>query len=124
MITVLDGFPETALGVAYVDHVTAEDYATVLVPEIEKRITQYGGVRLLVHFSDDFQTFAPSAMWSDTKLGLTHWSDFSRLAVVSDLVWLRDSVMLFGAFFPHPVKVLSDSEFDAARAWLLEGDAA
>ncbi|GER08477.1 hypothetical protein GCM10007972_26200 [Iodidimonas muriae] len=124
MIRILKGFPKNALGVSHVGHVSAEDYAHILLPEIEKRIRRYGNVRLLVRISDDFQGFEPGAIWSDAKLGLRHWLDFSRLALVSDLRWLRDSTLFFGAFFPHPLKVFADDEFEAARAWLLKEESA
>ena len=124
MITVLNGFPDNALGVDYIGHVTAEDYGSVLVPEIEKRLKRFGGVRLLVRFGSEFESLAPSAVWSDTKLGLSHWSEFSRIAVVSDVTWLRDAVLIFRPIIRYPVKIFDDSKFEAARGWLLEEEAA
>ena len=118
MITVLNGFPDNALGVDYIGHVTAEDYGSVLVPEIEKRLKRFGGVRLLVRFGSEFESLAPSAVWSDTKLGLSHWSEFSRIAVVSDIDWVRQSAKLFSPLLRGQVHVFSNDELDEAKHWI------
>ena len=60
------------------------------------------------------------AVWADTKLGLAHWGDFGRMAVVTDVEWITNAVRLFAPLFHHPVRAFSTAEFDAARGWILQ----
>ncbi|WP_322989026.1 STAS/SEC14 domain-containing protein [Hoeflea sp.] len=121
MITVLEGYPDDVLAVSFTGTVTANDYETVLVPETSRRVDQHGSIRLLCQMGPEFEAMAPGAMWSDTKLGLSRWSDFERLAFVSDVVWLRDAIMIFAPVLHYPVRTFANAELAQARAWVLEG---
>jgi SpoIIAA-like len=45
---------------------------------------------------------------------------FEKVAVVSDVHWINDSVKVFKFIIPIPVKVFSNSELDKAKAWISE----
>ncbi|HWA30720.1 MAG TPA: STAS/SEC14 domain-containing protein, partial [Rhizomicrobium sp.] len=60
------------------------------------------------------------AAWEDTKLGIAHWGDWGRLAVITDTGWITDAVRLFAPLFHHPVRAFPNAEVEAAKAWITE----
>lgn len=118
MLEVLDGFPDHVLAVEGKGEITAEDYSTVLVPEVDARIARHGSVRLLYKLGPEYAGFSPGAAWSDTKLGVSHWTKFGRIALVTDVTWLREATRMFAPFFHHPIRIFANAEMDEARTWI------
>jgi hypothetical protein len=120
MLEIMKEFPEAVLAVRGRGRVSAEDYRDTLIPEALRRIKQHGSLRLLFYLGPEFEGVTPGAVWADTKLGLAHWGDFGRMAVVTDVDWIANAVRLFASLFHHPVRAFSTAEFDAARSWILQ----
>jgi hypothetical protein len=118
MLKLLEGFPDDVLAVEGAGEVTAEDYRTVMVPQMLEKMSRHKSLKLFYHLGGGFAGMSPGALWQDAKLGLGHWSGWGRLAVVTDTGWIADAVRLFGPLFHHPVRAFPDAEFDAARRWL------
>jgi len=59
-------------------------------------------------------------MWEDTKLGLSHWTSFERIAVVTDHAGYRDAVNAFGWMIPGQVKTYRLADRGIAEAWISE----
>ena len=116
MIEVLRGYPDEVLAISGAGRITADDYRNVLVPEAEARIARYGCVRILYYLGPSYQTFSSSAVWSDVLFGLSNWSKFGRLALVTDVEWIRASARLFEPFFHRGLRIFGTSELSAASA--------
>lgn len=63
----------------------------------------------------------PSALMDDISFSVRHVKSFSRLAVATDIDWVRWWTRFAGSFIPADVRVFTLSEVDEARAWLLDG---
>src|SRR5437764_9868547 len=74
----------------------AEDYKQFR-PEIEKIISQYGKLRLLVHMHD-FHGWTLGGLWEDLKFDAKHFKDLERIAFVGDAKWESGMSKLCGAF--------------------------
>ena len=122
MIEVLQGYPDEVLAISCAGRITADDYRNVLVPEAEARIARYGCVRILYYLGPSYQTFSSSAVWSDVLFGLSNWSKFNRLALVTDVEWIRASARLFEPFFHRGLRIFEASELSAASAWIRGAD--
>ncbi len=107
------------VGVQATGRVTREDYADVLVPAVEAAAAG-GEVRLLYVLGEDFESYSPGAMWSDTRLWAGHIGSWERLAVATDLEWVEHAVHAFGWLVHGTVRVFGGDEVDRARAWLAE----
>jgi hypothetical protein len=59
-------------------------------------------------------------MWDDTKLGLKHLAGWERMAVVSDVEWLRVAVKISALAMPGHVRVFHDRELAEAKRWFAE----
>ncbi|EEX10362.1 conserved hypothetical protein [Ruegeria lacuscaerulensis ITI-1157] len=100
--------------------VTSNDYTNTLVPAIEAALQEHDQVRMLVIVGPEFKGYDLGAAWEDTKLGLSHWRGFDRIAVVTDKAWVKTSARLAAPLMPCPVQVFEMSQLDEARRWLRE----
>ncbi len=118
MIEILPGYADNVLAARWSGKVTAEEYQAVLEPAAKAKLKKMDFVRLLAVFDKNFEAMTAGAMWEDSKLGFLHWSHFGRIAVVTDVHWLENSVRLFAPFFHHPVKVFPTRDMAAAKSWI------
>jgi hypothetical protein len=120
MIEIIQGLPEGTLGFSLSGTVAKEDYDDVLVPALEKAIEEHDRVKMLMVFGEAFEAYSPSAAWEDTLAGLRHWRGFERIAVVSEVAWLRAAVAALAPLLPCPVRLFGVQAEEEARRWLAE----
>jgi hypothetical protein len=123
MLQILPDFPDDVLAVEWLGEVTADDYRNVLVPAALAKIAEHKHLRLLAILGVSFKGISAGAIWQDAKLGIGHWSDFTRVALVTDIAWIRDSMRLFAPLFPGIVRLFPNAERDAAKAWIVRNEA-
>jgi SpoIIAA-like len=122
MIRVMDHMPIGAIGFEAKGKVTKEDYEDVLVPAVMAAL-EGGDVRLLYVLGDDFDSYSPGAMWSDTRLWAGHRDAWERVAVVTDVDWVENAIKAFGWLMPGKIRVFDDDDVDKAKLWLVTPDA-
>lgn len=118
MLRLIEELPDGVLGVEARGKVTADDYRDVLVPAIERLLARHAKARLLYVFHPEFDGFSGGAVWRDAQLGLRHFTDFERVAVVTDADWIQGLVKAFGFVVPGEVATFDYAEFDDARQWV------
>lgn len=118
MIEILKDFPDDVLAISGSGWITAEDYRDVVVPEIERHIEKHGKVHLLYHLGPEFEGISPGGAWSDMSVGLSHWNQFGRIAVVTDADWIRHAMNFFASIFHDPVRTFPNAELAAAKDWI------
>ncbi len=118
MIEQIKGMPAGTLGFRAIGKVTAEDYENVLVPDIEAVFALNDKLRLLYQLGPEFEGFELGAVWDDAKLGLRHLNGWDRVAVVTDVPWVRTMTEAAGFLAPASARLFHDAEFDAAMAWI------
>ena len=119
MIKLIPGLPDNVLGFEASGSVTAEDYESVLIPAVEKKLTEQKKIRLLYYLGSDFSDFEFGAMWDDAKIGLQHLTAWERIAVVTDIDWIRGAVKIFGFAMPGKVCVFENNDLEKAKEWLI-----
>ncbi|NEV61803.1 STAS/SEC14 domain-containing protein [Thiorhodococcus minor] len=92
-----------------------EDYKT-FVPELEAALAAEGKISLLAHFHD-FHGWDLQAAWDDFKLGIAHYSNFERIALVGDKAWEHWMAKLCRPFTRAEVRYFDASEIDTAMRW-------
>jgi hypothetical protein len=118
MIELITDLPETVLGLKAVGTVSAEDYAKVVVPAVEDKLSRFPRLRLLYVLGPDFTGFTAGAAWNDAQLGLKHFTTFERVAVVTDQQWLDMMVRAMGFVMPGEVETFRTDRLAEARAWI------
>jgi hypothetical protein len=120
MLELITDLPDRVLGLKAVGEVTSDDYQNVLVPALEDRLTKLKKVRLLYVLGNEFQGYTGGAAWEDAKVGMKHLSAFERVAVVTDVDWIRNMVKAFGFAIFGDVRVFDNDDVDEARKWISE----
>ena len=118
MIAQIEGLPAGTLGFRAHGQVTAEDYKNIVVPDVEAAFALNRKLRLLYVTAYDFTGFDPGAMWNDAKLGARHFSGWDRVALVTDVVWLRGTATAFSFAIPAQFRLFHGTEIDDARRWI------
>ena len=120
MVEQIPDLPDNVLGFTAEGTVTADDYESIIVPAVEELIARTGKARFLYVLGDDFSGFEAAAMWDDTKLGLKHVAEWERMALVSDVEWIRAAVKIFAFAIPGHVRVFHNRELTEATRWVAE----
>ena len=118
MLERMTGLPENVLGFEAKGEVTGADYESVLVPAVDEMFVRLKKIRFLYHLGSEFTGFNAKAMWDDAKVGLQHLTAWERVAVVTDVGWIRTAIKAFGFVMPGQVRVFSNSELAKARQWV------
>lgn len=118
MITVMTGLPEGVLGFEANGKLTAADYTGVLEPALAAASAEGGKIRVLLNFGGEFEGMEPGAAWQDLRVGVREWSDWERIALVTDHAWMRDGLTMFAWAVPGEVRAFAGEERDAAIDWL------
>lgn len=119
MIERLSGFPDNVCAFVCHGHVTREDYTTVLVPAVQAAFENHDKVRLYYETGPDFSGIDPSAVWQDTAVGMSHFFDWERIAVVTDVDWIKKPFEFFTFLIPAQMKVFPSTQAEDARKWIV-----
>ncbi len=118
MVEKIEGLPDNALGFSAKGTVTAGDYESVIIPAVEALLSRHKKIRFLYHLGEGFKGFELAAVWDDTKLGLKHFTGWEKMAVVSDVEWVRAAIKIFGLGIPGEVRVFHNGELAEAIRWI------
>jgi hypothetical protein len=118
MIELLAGFPDGVLGFAYKGQVTKADYETVVIPAVVKALETRKSLRLYFSVKSDFSGIDAGAEWEDLKMGIAHLGHWERIAVVTDLHWIEQTMRFINLLLPCPMKTFLTSEEAQARVWI------
>ncbi len=119
MIEHLANFPDHVLGFVCTGRVTKADYDAVLVPAVMQALEKPPKLRLYYETAADFAGIDPAAMWEDFEVGIEHLTRWERIAVVTDVQWIRQTMRLFGFLLPGAMKTFPASDAAQARAWIV-----
>ena len=118
MMQLIDGLPDNVVGVRGIGEVEDDDYEDVLVPAIDAARARHDKIRLLYVLGPEFTGYDAEAVWDDTKLGARTFTDYDKIAVVTDTRWLQRTVKAFGWIIPGEVRVFHVEGLDDATAWI------
>ncbi len=117
MFRLIEGLPPDVLAVEAVGEVTHEDYRGILIPKAEAMMAK-GPIKVIYVVGAEFKAFDLEALWDDGTFGIRHWNDFSHVAVVTDLPWLRSMAGLFAPFMPARVRIFKLAALSDAKKWI------
>ena len=115
MIEELKDMPAGVIGFDASGKLRAEDYRDVVLPALE-RAAATGEVRFVIVMRD-FGGMSGGALWQDLKVGIEHLRAWKRIALVTDIEWMRHMTDLFGWMTPGETKTFALAQRDEAVEW-------
>jgi hypothetical protein len=114
MLELIEGLPKNVVGIAASGKVTMQDCQDVLLPAIERSRKRHDKIRLYYELNSRF----PGSAWDDLDLGLEHASCCERVAIVTDIGWVRLTVKAVRFLIPSKIRVLATEQAEEGRAWI------
>jgi hypothetical protein len=118
MIRIMSELPPGILGFEARGKVTAHDYQTVMMPEINRVASRGERLRVLYHLGPGFESFSVGAMIDDALIGVGRTPAWERAAVVTDKEWVHKSFGIFSAITPIEMRVFHNADLDQAARWV------
>jgi hypothetical protein len=122
MIEEIADMPPETSGLRVWGDVTAADYTDVLIPAVKRAAEEHGEIRLVFQVGPEFHRFTAGMMGADVtkglRFGVENWSSWKRMAVVTDVDWLRHAMQLMGWMTPGEARLFALDELAWAKEWV------
>lgn len=118
MIEILQGFPENVVAFSAKGRVTRGDYDHVLIPRVKEALALHKGIRCYYEIGAAFSGMDAGAAWEDFKVGIEHLFSWRRVAIVTDVDWIRSAMTVFRFMVPCEVRLFSTTKEAEARKWI------
>jgi hypothetical protein len=114
MIEIIESLPDGVLGIVVKGRVTKQDCSDVLSPALEKALMWHHRLRLYYEIRSRY----PGAAWEEISLGIEHGRLWERVAVVSDVAWIRHTVQALRLLIPGEIRVFTTGQAPEGLAWI------
>jgi len=114
MIQIVEGLPDNVVGIIAKGRVTNEDCDKILKPAMESSLKRHDKVRLYYEIGCRF----PGAAWEDLRIGIENIPQWERVAVVTDVGWVRHTVNALRFLIASDVRVFTSFQAPEGRAWM------
>jgi hypothetical protein len=118
VIELLEGFPDGVVAASAKGQVTRRDYDEVLIPKVNDVIARHPRIRCYYELGPQFAGFDAGAAWEDFRLGIEHLAHWERVAVVTDVEWIRVAMTVFRFLVPGQIRLFGTGEAREARQWI------
>jgi SpoIIAA-like len=123
MIENVTDLPPGTLGFSAAGKFTSDEYRQMIEP-IYAALERGEKLNIYFELADDFEGLDLGAVLQDMKaagsVGSKHRSSWQRMALVTDMDWVRHGASVFGWLAPGELRLFDLSERDKARAWMAE----
>src|SRR5216684_2089735 len=116
MIEIIEGLPQNVLGIVVRGRVTKYDCSEVLIPALEKACEWHHRLRLYYAIRSRY----PGAAWEELSLGIGHGPLWERVAVVSDVAWVKYTIQALRLLIPGEIRVFTTSQTPEGLAWIAD----
>jgi hypothetical protein len=113
MIKIIKDLPDNVVGIVTKGRVTNEECANILSPVMEDSL-KHDKVRLYYEIGSRF----PGAAWEDLRIGVEHIPQWERVAVVTDVGWVRHTVNALRFLMTSEVRVFTTFQAAEGLAWV------
>jgi hypothetical protein len=118
MLEPIENLPPYVFGVKASGEVTADDLKTVLLPGLEKLTEQYHEIYYLLVLETKVENFTAGAWLQDAMAGVKHFTNWKKMAIVTDQKTVENFTDAFSYITPVEAKGFSLAELDEAIAWV------
>lgn len=118
MLSLIKDLPSHVTGVRATGKVTKYDFEQVLIPAIDDLVKRTGKINYLLLLETDVSNFTLGAWIDDAKIGLKHFTQWNKIAVVTDQKAVEKFSDIFGYIVPGDSKGFKLAELEEAKKWV------
>ncbi|MGE3246230.1 MAG: STAS/SEC14 domain-containing protein [Beijerinckiaceae bacterium] len=120
MIDILTGFPDRVFGCRLSGRLHRADYEKSIIPAVEAAFAKHETLRVYCEIDGGISVDAGAA-WDDFKLGMSHYTRWERMAVVTDAEWLARAIRFASVLVPGEFRIFGLKDRNNAQKWIVEG---
>ncbi len=117
MIEIISGLPDNVVASTATGRVTAAECETILLPIVARARKRHDRLRLYYELECRF----PGAGWEDLDIAPLQLQPWERVALVTDVSWMRHTVKALRFLIPAEIRVYTTAQADEGRDWITEG---
>lgn len=114
MIETISGLPDNVVGIVVKGRLTRSDCAETLVPALQRSLEWHHKLRLYYEIRSRF----PGAAWEEISLGLERMPQWERVAIVTDVAWIKHTVQALRLLMPGEIRVFATNQTPEGLAWI------
>ena len=119
MLQLLEDLPENVVGVRAVEHVTEEDYKSVMLPALEAAHKKFEKINMILILETSVGNYTLGAWIKDIKAGLKYFTNWHKIAIVSDQKMVQKVTDAVSVLMPGECKGFSLAELPVAKSWVV-----
>ncbi|MGH7038235.1 MAG: STAS/SEC14 domain-containing protein [Stellaceae bacterium] len=116
MIEIVEGLPDTVVGLVVKGRLTRNDCTEILLPRLKKAREWHYKLRLYYEIRSRF----PGAAWDEIDLGFEHLPQWERVAIVTDLACIRHAIQALRLLIPGEIRAFATSQTPEGLAWITD----
>jgi hypothetical protein len=117
MIEIVNGLPDSVIGFTATGRVTGAECEAVLLPTVTRARKRHDRLRLYYELECRF----PGAAWEDLDIAPLQLQPWERVALVTDVSWMRHTVKALQFLIPAEIRVFPTPQAEVGRGWIVQG---
>ena len=118
MIKVIEGLPTNVAAFQAKGKVSGRDYDEIINPIVERIYKSNGKINYLLVLDTPLSNYSLEAWFKDALLGFVYFTDWRKIAIVSDMKGIKNFTGVFGKLIPGCTKAFSMNQLEEAKNWI------
>jgi hypothetical protein len=118
MVELLNDFPPYVAAYRAYGIVQKQDYEKIVMAKVDEAAARYGKINFLVLLQTDVWNYSFTAFINHIKVSFEHFSEWNRMAIVTDKQWLSKAYRVLNHLVPGEIRGYEIRQFDEARYWV------
>lgn len=118
MLHKMENMPSYVAAFRATNEVSKTDYENVLIPELQRVDKAHGHIHMLMVLDTPSSQFTPAAWMQDAVQTLKHFTDWKKVALVTDEAGTRMMANVASAFVPGEAKGFTHEQLEEAKQWV------
>ncbi len=118
MLSIIQDLPSHVVGIKATGTVNKEDFETVLIPALDDLVERTGKINYLLQLDTEVKNFSLGAWLQDAKVGLTNFTKWNKIAIVTAEKGVEKFSDIFGIAVPGESKGFSPDQLEEAKQWV------
>ena len=120
MIEVIKGLPPYVAPFIASGRITGKDYDDTINPLVAKIYKEYGKINYLLLLNTPLNNYTTVAWIKDALLGFVYFTEWQKIAIVSEKSSIQKFTNIFGTFIPGKTKGFDMKDLEVAEKWVSE----